>query len=93
MTPATTFTLYPALCLPGAGQRRSPRGGPSANRRTKARLATPAWPRFSTLTLTQSRSPGATHIVTFNRKDLKLASEFGITVLPPSEFLRLLGLR
>ena len=33
---------------------------------------------------------GATHIVTFNRKDLRLASKFGITVLPPSDFIRLL---
>ena len=33
---------------------------------------------------------GATHIVTFNRRDLKLATQFGITVLPPGEFLRLL---
>lgn len=33
---------------------------------------------------------GATHIVTFNRKDLQPASQFGIVVLPPSEFIRLL---
>ena len=33
---------------------------------------------------------GATHIVTFNRKDLRLASRFGITVLPPADFIRLL---
>ena len=33
---------------------------------------------------------GATHIVTFNRKDLRLASQFGITVLPPADFIRLL---
>jgi putative PIN family toxin of toxin-antitoxin system len=33
---------------------------------------------------------GATHIVTFNRKDLHLASQFGITVLPPATFIRLL---
>ena len=34
---------------------------------------------------------GATHIVTFNRRDLQLATQFGITVLPPAEFLRLLS--
>ncbi len=33
---------------------------------------------------------GATHIVTFNRKDLCLAAQFGITVLPPADFIRLL---
>lgn len=33
---------------------------------------------------------GATHIVTFNRKDLRLASQFGITVLTPAAFIRLL---
>ncbi len=33
---------------------------------------------------------GATHIVTFNGKDLRLASQFGITVLPPADFIRLL---
>lgn len=33
---------------------------------------------------------GATHIVTFNRKDLRLATRFGITVLPPADFIRLL---
>ena len=33
---------------------------------------------------------GATHIVTFNRKDLRLASQFGITVIPPADFIRLL---
>lgn len=33
---------------------------------------------------------GATHIVTFNHKDLRLASQFGITVLPPADFIRLL---
>ena len=33
---------------------------------------------------------GATHIVTFNRKDFRLASQFGITVLPPADFIRLL---
>lgn len=33
---------------------------------------------------------GATHIVTFNDKDLRLASQFGITVLPPAAFIRLL---
>jgi putative PIN family toxin of toxin-antitoxin system len=33
---------------------------------------------------------GATHIVTFNLKDLRPASQFGITVLPPSAFIRLL---
>lgn len=33
---------------------------------------------------------GATHIVTFNDKDLRLASQFGITVLSPAAFIRLL---
>ncbi len=33
---------------------------------------------------------GATHIVTFNRKDLRLAAQFGITVLLPADFIRLL---
>ena len=33
---------------------------------------------------------GASHIVTFNRRDLRLASQFGIVVLPPSDFIRLL---
>jgi putative PIN family toxin of toxin-antitoxin system len=33
---------------------------------------------------------GATHIVTFNHTDLRLASQFGITVLPPAAFIRLL---
>ncbi|GDY21736.1 PIN domain-containing protein [Verrucomicrobiota bacterium] len=33
---------------------------------------------------------GSSHIVTFNRKDLRLASQFGIVVLPPAEFIRLL---
>jgi putative PIN family toxin of toxin-antitoxin system len=33
---------------------------------------------------------GATHIVTFNHQDLRLASQFGITVLPPAAFIRLL---
>ncbi len=33
---------------------------------------------------------GATHIVTLNLKDLRLASQFGITVLRPAEFIRLL---
>ena len=33
---------------------------------------------------------GASHIITFNQKDLKQASEFGITVVTPSEFLTLL---
>jgi putative PIN family toxin of toxin-antitoxin system len=33
---------------------------------------------------------GATHIVTFNYKDLRLAARFGITVLPPAAFIRLL---
>ena len=33
---------------------------------------------------------GATHIVTFNRKDFRLASQFGIAVLSPAEFIRLL---
>ncbi len=33
---------------------------------------------------------GATHIVTFNLKHLKQASEFGISVVTPSEFLNLI---
>lgn len=33
---------------------------------------------------------GATHIVTFNYKDLRLAADFGITVLSPAAFIRLL---
>lgn len=33
---------------------------------------------------------GATHIVTFNRKDLQLAAQFGITVSTPAEFIRIL---
>ncbi|MBL9177005.1 MAG: putative toxin-antitoxin system toxin component, PIN family [Verrucomicrobiaceae bacterium] len=33
---------------------------------------------------------GATHIVTFNRKDLRLAAQFDITVLTPAGFIRLL---
>ncbi len=33
---------------------------------------------------------GATHLVTFNRKDFRLAARFGITVLLPSDFIRLL---
>lgn len=33
---------------------------------------------------------GATHIVTFNHKDLHMASQFGITVLRPAEFIHLL---
>ena len=33
---------------------------------------------------------GATHIVTFDRKDLRMASQFDITVLPPADFIRLL---
>jgi len=33
---------------------------------------------------------GATHIVTFNRKDFRLAAQFGITVLTPADFIRLL---
>lgn len=33
---------------------------------------------------------GASHIITFNKKDLKPASEFGISVVPPSEFLPLI---
>lgn len=32
----------------------------------------------------------ATHIVTFNDKDLRLAARFGITVLSPAAFIRLL---
>ncbi len=32
----------------------------------------------------------ATHIVTFNRKDFRLAAQFGITVLLPADFIRLL---
>jgi len=30
---------------------------------------------------------GATHIITFNRKDLEPASQFGINVVTPSQFL------
>ena len=33
---------------------------------------------------------GATHIVTFNSKDLRLATQFGIIVLTPADFIRLL---
>ena len=33
---------------------------------------------------------GATHIVTFNRNDLRVAAQFGITVLTPADFIRLL---
>lgn len=33
---------------------------------------------------------GASHIVTFNQKDLQLAAQFGISVLPPSKFIQLL---
>ena len=33
---------------------------------------------------------GASHIVTFNRGDFRPASEFGISVVQPSEFLTLL---
>jgi len=33
---------------------------------------------------------GASHIITFNHKHLKPASEFGIAVVTPSEFLKLL---
>lgn len=33
---------------------------------------------------------GATHIITFNKKDLTPASEFGISVVQPSEFLPLI---
>lgn len=33
---------------------------------------------------------GASHIITFNHRDLGPASEFGITVIRPSEFLALL---
>ena len=33
----------------------------------------------------------ASHIVTFNRKDLQLASQFGISVLPPADFIQLLS--
>lgn len=33
---------------------------------------------------------GASHIITFNHKHLKQASEFGIAVVKPSEFLKLL---
>ena len=31
------------------------------------------------------------HIVTFNRKDFRKATEFGITIASPSEFLTLIG--
>lgn len=33
---------------------------------------------------------GVSHIITFNKKDLKPASEFGIAVVQPSEFLPLI---
>jgi len=33
---------------------------------------------------------GASHIITFNKKDLNPASEFGISVVSPSEFLPLI---
>lgn len=33
---------------------------------------------------------GASHIITFNRKDLEPASQFGIIVVTPSQFLALL---
>lgn len=33
---------------------------------------------------------GATHIVTFNHKDFRPASQFGITVLAPFQFIQLL---
>jgi putative PIN family toxin of toxin-antitoxin system len=33
---------------------------------------------------------GASHIVTFNSKDLRLATQFGIIVLTPADFIRLL---
>lgn len=33
---------------------------------------------------------GASHIISFNLKHLKQASEFGIAVVKPSEFLKLL---
>ena len=33
---------------------------------------------------------GVSHIITFNKKDLKPASEFGIAVVHPSEFLPLI---
>lgn len=33
---------------------------------------------------------GASHIVTFNHKDLQPATEFGIAVVKPSEFINLL---
>jgi putative PIN family toxin of toxin-antitoxin system len=31
---------------------------------------------------------GASHIITFNHRDLKQASEFGIAVVTPSEFMK-----
>lgn len=33
---------------------------------------------------------GATHIVTFNRKDFRPASQFGISVSLPADFIRIL---
>jgi putative PIN family toxin of toxin-antitoxin system len=33
---------------------------------------------------------GASHIITFNHKDLRLAAQFGISVVTPSKFLALL---
>ena len=34
---------------------------------------------------------GASHIVTFNRRDFRPASKFGISVVQPSDFLALLS--
>lgn len=33
---------------------------------------------------------GVSHIVTFNRKDFRPASQFGISIVSPSEFLKLI---
>jgi len=42
------------------------------------------------LVLEVAVAAGASHIITFNHRHLKQASEFGITVVTPSEFLNLL---
>jgi predicted nucleic acid-binding protein len=42
------------------------------------------------MVLEVAMAAGATHIITFNHKHLKQASEFGIVVVTPSEFLKLL---
>lgn len=42
------------------------------------------------MVLEMAIASGATHIVTFNSKDLRLAAQFGIAVLPPAAFIHLL---